>query len=407
MAQIQYTPYVNQIQTQSKPIESYNFDTPIVKSVQKSKEEISLAPLPELKASVPEVTPTIVKGIISNPKKYNIGNMQDALDGLANAGISFRITSGIRPGAMTKSGHRSHHADGNAVDIIVENADWEAARKKVKASKELQELFRSRGWGILDETTPDVMSKTGATGAHWHIGPDKWARQMFETMIARHGMKLQDGNKIEYTPYVNLDPTLNKQPETNIQFYTPSIRQPMVLLKNEPPKGYQPQYNLAPLPEVKQSITHETQTEINPIPGINMDNLNTINVQLKNAGFGKIQRAAILATICQESHANPEAIGDNGRARGLFQWHGSRFNAGNDLNSQIQLVINGLRDFKDVNGWLNNKKWNRKESFDRFNGDDLQDAVTAITYSFIRPSNQEQRSKERFNIAQEIYNQLN
>ncbi|MBP5597689.1 MAG: hypothetical protein J6Y02_20125 [Pseudobutyrivibrio sp.] len=30
-----------------------------------------------------------------------------------------------------------------------------------------------------------------------------------------------------------------------------------------------------------------------------------------------------------------------------------------------------------------------------------------MTYSFIRPSNQEQRSKERFNIAQEIYNQLN
>lgn len=33
--------------------------------------------------------------------------------------------------------------------------------------------MRDRKLGIIDETTPEVMSKTGATGAHWHIGPDQ------------------------------------------------------------------------------------------------------------------------------------------------------------------------------------------------------------------------------------------
>ena len=28
------------------------------------------------------------------------------------------------------------------------------------------------GWGMLDETKPEIMQRTGATGAHWHIGKD-------------------------------------------------------------------------------------------------------------------------------------------------------------------------------------------------------------------------------------------
>ena len=405
MAQIQYTPYVNQNPISFNPINLEEFDIPIIKGRQKPKEEISLAPLPELKVVEPivEETPVIVKGAISNPKKYNVGNMQDALDALANAGISFRVTSGIRPGAMTASGHRSNHADGNAVDIVIDNNDWEDAKKKIKASKELQALFNSKGWGILEETTPDVMRSTNATGAHWHIGPDKRAIENFKRIIAKYGTKLQSGNKIQYTPHINLEKPSTKLYETNIQFWSPQEQQPMVLIQ-EKPKEYQRKYNLVtekPMIEEEPIIT-----KMNPIAGVNMNNLEAINNKLKDAGFGKIQRAAILATVCQESKANPEAIGDNGKARGLFQWHGSRFNAGSDLNSQVQLIIDSLRDFKDVNGWLNNKKWSRKESFDKFNGDSLQDAITALTYSFIRPSNPEKRSNERFEIANEIYNQL-
>ena len=39
----------------------------------------------------------------------------------------------------------------------------------------VREWFKIRNWGILDETTPQMMAKTGATGKHFHIGPDRAA----------------------------------------------------------------------------------------------------------------------------------------------------------------------------------------------------------------------------------------
>ena len=74
-------------------------------------------------------------------------------------------------------------------------------RQKFKASKELQQFMRDRKLGILDETTPDIMAKTGATGAHWHIGPDQQAVLNLEKLIARKGTKLQNGGTIKYTPF--------------------------------------------------------------------------------------------------------------------------------------------------------------------------------------------------------------
>ena len=32
--------------------------------------------------------------------------------------------------------------------------------------------MNDHGWGIIEETTSEVMAKTGATGKHWHFGPD-------------------------------------------------------------------------------------------------------------------------------------------------------------------------------------------------------------------------------------------
>lgn len=34
------------------------------------------------------------------------------------------------------------------------------------------------------------MKKTGATGPHWHIGPDKWALKDFEAIFAKFGAKI-------------------------------------------------------------------------------------------------------------------------------------------------------------------------------------------------------------------------
>lgn len=118
MRDIQYTAYLSD----NNPIQRSKIvdfeDIPILgskKSVtvnplptSQSQEKIEIAPLP---------TTQIIKGITDNSKKYNIGNMQHIVDAFENAGISIRITSGLRPGAMTKQGKQSHHSTGNAIDI--------------------------------------------------------------------------------------------------------------------------------------------------------------------------------------------------------------------------------------------------------------------------------------------------
>lgn len=51
--------------------------------------------------------------------------------------------------------------------------------------------MQDNGFGIIDETTPEMQSRTGATGAHWHIGKDKLAQAGLQAILsAHHGAKL-------------------------------------------------------------------------------------------------------------------------------------------------------------------------------------------------------------------------
>ena len=253
MAQIQYTPYVNQTQISTFQPPSFEVDVPSIRS--KPKEPIVLNPLPVTK-NIPEqavqITPvtTIVKGITDNSGKYNLGNMQHVIDAFENAGISVRVTSGSRPGAMTAQGKQSHHSLGNAIDItpnFSQGETWDSLRNKVRASKELQNYLTSHNIGILDETTPEALARTKGTGAHWHIGPDIVAIEGLRRLIAKHGMKFQPGGSVEYTPYTqkHLYAWFNEQ--TNDR--QPIEGRGVTLIKSKP-KEYQKQYNLSDPPRV-------------------------------------------------------------------------------------------------------------------------------------------------------------
>ena len=114
-----------------------------------------------------------------------VGNMQALLDEAAKYGIYFRITSGLRPGATTKQGKKSHHASGNAIDVTpIEGQTYADLTTKIRNSPEFVKWMREHGYGIYDETTSAVMARTGATGAHWHIGPDRVAVAGLEKLLA-------------------------------------------------------------------------------------------------------------------------------------------------------------------------------------------------------------------------------
>lgn len=158
-----------------------------------------------------ENTPTITQSqsttrqrgqhIFKDPS-IQVGEMQGLLDAFADAGISLRITSGTRPGATTKQGNQSWHSQGRALDITpVAGQTFEDLKRQIRNAPELINYMRSHGYGIFDETSSATQQQTGATGSHWHIGPDKTAITGLETILkGRKGLKIpilfkKNGNK--------------------------------------------------------------------------------------------------------------------------------------------------------------------------------------------------------------------
>lgn len=110
---------------------------------------------------------------LSNPK-----NIEQVFK---NAGLRVRITSGYRPGSVTSNGSTSWHSKkdsaGNsmAYDIVPIDGDFNKLRQAMVNSPIIRDYFNRMGFGVLDETTSEMMARTGATGKHFHIGPDRVA----------------------------------------------------------------------------------------------------------------------------------------------------------------------------------------------------------------------------------------
>lgn len=168
-----------------EPAQSTTASTPVATKV----EPIAVQPVTSV---VSTTTPkTTIKTNTGSGKHVfkrddiQVGNMQALLDEAAKYGIYFRITSGLRPGATTKQGKKSHHASGNAIDITpIEGQTYADLTTKIKSSPEFVRWMREHGYGIYDETTAEVMARTGASGAHWHIGPDRVAVAGLEKLLA-------------------------------------------------------------------------------------------------------------------------------------------------------------------------------------------------------------------------------
>lgn len=130
----------------------------------------------------------------------DVGNLHELISKFEDAGISLRVTSGKRSGT-TKQGNRSHHNTGDAIDITPGDGEtYQTIKDKLRANPELVEWMKIQGWGILDETNPEMKQRTGATGDHWHIGKDKNAQSGLLTLLGRKGIKIpicQNGTTLE------------------------------------------------------------------------------------------------------------------------------------------------------------------------------------------------------------------
>lgn len=117
--------------------------------------------------------------------KTNYDNEVSFEDLLKQEGVHARITSGYRENSKTSFGKTSHHATkGGAYDIVPTDGDFENLRREIYGNPRIIAWMKNKGWGILEETNPEIKRRTGATGDHWHFGPDKIAVQQFNQNLS-------------------------------------------------------------------------------------------------------------------------------------------------------------------------------------------------------------------------------
>lgn len=119
-------------------------------------------------------------------KKYQEGlkeNMVGFTNELTKVFPDLEVTSAYRPGAKTKQGRPSRHGSGEAVDISNRKDIYDYLWN----TKEGISLLNKYNVGVLDETSPEMLAKTGGTGKHYHIGQDSTivpkAKQRYKELV--------------------------------------------------------------------------------------------------------------------------------------------------------------------------------------------------------------------------------
>lgn len=164
---------------------------------------------------------------------YNKGHLDEEIARLFKKyGINITVTSGKRvPGAAGKAGVHSYHVSGDAVDIIPgEGETFASLKQKMSSNPEIQQFFKANNLGVIDETDPATKRMTGATGSHFHIGPDTLAQQTWSKWLQR----IAPATKLIGFNYALKGDTINKaaeyisQEENKTSFNAPLSRKMLV-----------------------------------------------------------------------------------------------------------------------------------------------------------------------------------
>lgn len=123
--------------------------------------------------------------LLGTPVSKSNGKMHQDLVDLQNLftkyNLPITITSGYREGATTSNGSRSFHATGEAMDIIpTEGHTFQEISDMIRNTPEIANFMKSHQLGVLDETTKEMLAKTGGTGAHYHVGRDRSAYKFWQ-----------------------------------------------------------------------------------------------------------------------------------------------------------------------------------------------------------------------------------
>lgn len=88
-------------------------------------------------------------------------------------------------GAKNSNHKKRDPYTGNAmardISIIGGNLnDYAEFRRQIMSNDLISKYMDIKGWGIINEVTPQILARTGGTGPHFHFGPDTWARRTWQ-----------------------------------------------------------------------------------------------------------------------------------------------------------------------------------------------------------------------------------
>lgn len=144
-------------------------------------------------------------------------------ENLESLGVKFIPTSGYRspkqqskfktPAGKSWHTHLDEYGNSRAIDIVpAKGMTFDDLRAQLM-SPEVQAAFTTYGLGVLDETNTAMKKKTGATGNHFHIGPDKSARAGYAAWI---------NSKMPNGPQINIESPVFYTTANDLQ-WQPSI----------------------------------------------------------------------------------------------------------------------------------------------------------------------------------------
>ena len=298
-----FTPYINDFVTYEATTPSkVELTLPLEKDpIDISDWSVGISP-----SGIPIVKNTLPTAFRSTPLDNSTTETSEDLSSLSfedlvkQENLPIKITSGFRGkgdfrGGKTLQGKRSNHnrldSQGKpmAYDIVPINGNFEELLNLMYSNPRIVSWFKQRGYGILEETTPSVMKRTGATGKHLHIGPDTSARKMFNYRIS----KAQQGMKI--APFIEYESA--EIPESNLEL--PPINSPLT----DPPNNIIG-FNSNGVPIVRSSMptaTRSQNTDFIPQITINMENnKNSISNKVKGN-----QKELLSQTIDKLSKEDP------------------------------------------------------------------------------------------------------
>lgn len=149
---------------------------------------------------------------------------------LKEAGLNIRVTSGYRkPGAVGTAGNRSWHPRHGAVDIVpMGKTTFEDIEEVLHTNPTIVKYMLDNGFGLLDESgrsqaSKDTMKRTGATGAHFHIGRDSKPAALYKQRVVQYSpMATTDNRKVYFSnPHLPI-PEDQPQPKQVVSIQTPA-----------------------------------------------------------------------------------------------------------------------------------------------------------------------------------------